>query len=1045
MFRKNSWIKERCSIFYFNHVENEINIALTKALRKILISVSVLFSTFGFAQETEFADDFSVNTIRYSIEENNANSDQVNSGITSEVGGIRMSTLTDGSQSAAARLRVNDRSTYISVTGRFDTDNIALNGAFARIQTFGFVSNNIPPSDREDPDSIAGNIQASLFYDFNGDGLSNLFLCLGRIAEDLSFENYQIFENNTDHCMNFMELSVSPEESLTLGFSIDEGNNLTLEINGTSQVINLPGQFYPTNVFGTVIEQTTFGGDGGNSSFIISSVSTSTGTDDFSSSEPVLNRYTFNVPGQAGFPIIENERVKADFTSRVDAGNSVELGLVDVGTYFESTVEISSESSFDEQDQSVQAFFDVVMANNSQDNGVDGQTGDIRGSISIEMRNDGRRRIEYCLSESLDPQGNDLEGLLNEGERSCVELPVLAELDQSYRLAINFDRENSSVTFRIDEFSHTEILPALFAANSPRASVGIGGNNGARFVGFIDDIRNSNSALTTTEIDSPVDFPPVASLEPPVVDSTLDVPYDFERTPINFVDDFSVDTSVLGIEQFGEAESSITYTDSAVELQVHSNRDPEDGGGVTAFDIYSVSDTVIVVGALSSDSRIAPGDRHEVSLDIEATIFNDTIDGGLENNEGDIQTRIRLQLEGSGRRRVQAEYRRRTADGNNDRLSVFPDGEDRYEFGGFVPELDTFYTFTLQLDRANNQFIYGIDEETIAVPIQGGIFSNNANRVQIRAFHRGTSGRAEVRLQSIEIDDQLFDFESSAPVLAPYRPRFEDEVEGVDTTILDGRLRMEADGRINARDSQIRIRGRSVFVGADIELSSDSAVAENESVFVGVSGLLYSEIDNGEDDSEGSVFSALRSTMDGNGSRYVEACAFRSNNEDFSTADELIGGDPDNCPRFEFEPALNTAYPASISLDEEASTLTYSFADEIIVYDISTDIVTNVAGFNGVRARPDESSLVVAFADNLAFSEDPVPLVESDLNFGNVVGNSSENDSDSSNGSEPDSGENLSLSSSGGGCTLGGGGNPALILLALFALIRICRQRFGLK
>ncbi len=66
-------------------------------------------------------------------------------------------------------------------------------------------------------------------------------------------------------------------------------------------------------------------------------------------------------------------------------------------------------------------------------------------------------------------------------------------------------------------------------------------------------------------------------------------------------------------------------------------------------------------------------------------------------------------------------------------------------------------------------------------------------------------------------------------MLAPYRSRYSDEAAGVDTTVINGRLRMEADGRINAtRDTQMRIRGRSSFVGADIKLSSESVIVADE-------------------------------------------------------------------------------------------------------------------------------------------------------------------------------------------------------------------------
>lgn len=1005
----------------------------------LLVGLFLVPASFGVhAQEIEFADDFSINTIRYSVDVRNDNG--VVSSVEPEIGGIRMSTSVDGTQYGNGVLYVNESSSSFQISGRFDTDSLNLSGGSAQLTIGGALSNNIPVADRTDTNSNVGNIFFSITSFVFSDNTTGINVCLGRNGED-NFESYSIFDGNTNNCKSFNEAAPVLGDDYNIGYSIGTDNVVIITLGSITETITLPGDYYPPAESNHQIEQVTADAPG-SSSFLVTSIATDNGTEEFATITPVIDRYEFNVPGQAGFPSIVDERLRADFTSREDGGNSVELILKDdnVGTYFEATTELSSESTFDGGDQGVSSYMEVVMGNDTQDNGFDGQTGDIRANIGVEARNNGLRRVEYCLYRYDDAEGENRTGLLNGGENRCAQFAILTEFDISYRMAIDFDRTSSTVTFRINGNTYTETLSALFIANTPRARVSIGGNSGARFVGFIDDIRNSKSALTTVEAagsGTPAAFPPAPTAESSTFNSSVDVAYDFSRTPLTFIDDFSTDTSVLGLEQWGESDSSITYTDGAVELQVHTNRDPNDGGGATAFDIRSVSDTIVVVGALSSDSSTGPGNRNEVSLDIEATIFNDTTDGGTGEQTGDIQAKIRILVEGNGRRRIQAEYRRRSADGSTDRLEVFPDGEDRYNFDGLVPEFDKFYTMTLKLDRANQQFIYSVDDKSVSVPIPGGIFEAAANRVQVRAYQQGASGRAEIRLHSIEVDDQLFDFQQSAPVLAPYRPRYSDEVAGVDTTVVNGRLRMEADGRLNAgRDPQMRIRGRSSFVGADIELSGESVVAADESAFVGVSGQLYSEIDNSDDDNTGTVFSAIRIKLDGDGTRYVERCAWRSNDESFDNVDELIGGDPDGeCTRFDITPELDTAYPASIALDESAKTLTFKFADETLVYNITSDIVSELQGSNGVRARTGDNSKVVAFADNLAFSENPEPLAQSDQNFGNVVGVSATGGSGT--------GGSTTASGGGGGCSVSGSGsgNPILILLALLALVRVYRVR----
>lgn len=1004
----------------------------------ILYSCAILlFSQSALAQNVGFADDFSTNTIRYSTDVQNDNGTV--SSIEPILGGVRMSSMTDSNQVANARLNINEPTNTLMINGRFDPDSIVLtNDGYTQISIEGTLANDIASENRSDPNSTIGNIYIAINGIILADSSAGFLVCLGRNGSE-GFENVNVFDNNTNNCTNYDAPNLSTGDNVNLGYSVGTENVVNLTLGNSTDTITLPGNFFPPVSPSEAISQSTHESPG-SGSFLLTSVATDNGTDNFANTTPVIDRYEFNVPGQRGFPIIVDERLRADFTSAEDGGNTVELRIRDVGTYFEATTELSSESTFDSAEQAVGSYIDVVMGNDIQDNGFDGLTGDISANVSINASFNGLRRIEYCLHRYDDANGDSRTGLLNGGDNSCVQLPILAEFDKAYRMAIDFDQTNNAVTFRVNGYTHTENLANLFAAASPRAQVAINGNRGARFVGYIDDIRNSKTALTSIEAEGdgiPTAFPPESSNEPAMLESALDAPYDYSRTPVDFIDDFSSDTSVLGLEQWGEADSSITYSDGAIELQVHSNRDPSDGGGATAFDIRGVSDSITVVGALSSDSRVGPGQYNEISFDVEAIIFNDTVDGGLDEREGDIEAKIRVQMEGNGRRRVQAEYRRRGSDGNNDRLNVFPEGEDRYNFDGFVPQLDTFYTLSLQLDRTNQQLIYSFDDKSISVPIPGGIFAASSNRVQVRAFHRGDSGRAEIRLRSIEIDDQLFDFEQSPPVIAPYRPRYSDEVAGVETTVVNGRLKLEADGRINpGRDPQMRIRGRSTFVGADIELSSDSFVAADEEVFVDVSGLMYSEQPYSEDDSTGRVFAAIRILQEGDGSRYVERCAWRSNDANFNEVDELIGGDSENCTRFETIPELDTAYPVSINLDETAKTLTLSFANEALVYNIVSEIETDVEGFNGVRARTGDNSKVVAYADNLAFSEDPVPLSQSDQNFANVSSDSQNGESGSGNDTAESGG---SSGGGGGGCTVGGSGNHLLILLALLALLRLHR------
>ena len=244
-------------------------------------------------------------------------------------------------------------------------------------------------------------------------------------------------------------------------------------------------------------------------------------------------------------------------------------------------------------------------------------------------------------------------------------------------------------------------------------------------------------------------------------------------------------------------------------------------------------------------------------------------------------------------------------------------------------------------------------------------------------------------------------------------------------------MRLEADGTLTSgRDPRITALGASDYVGASIELSSESVVAADGRVLVGVSGSMYNDLPGGvieDGNNEGLVFAAIRITAEGD-ERFVQYCAFRGNNSDFSDETELLGGDPDNCPRFATVPEFDTGYPAFIKLDRTASTLTFGFNGETVVYNITTPI-NNVRPFHGVRARTTDDSKVVAWADDLSFAENPVPLAESASALVQDVSASV------TDGGDTDS--QSSESSSGGGAF-----GPTGVLLMLLTTLCSLRRRY---
>ncbi len=999
-----------------------------------------------WAQSTEFADDFSTNTIRYTTEYRVSGA---NGATASNVeGGVELSVRSENDEYVEARVSVIEQVQSLGITGRFDTTATSLNEGGDALLSIGGTLFNDSNNGVIDSDSHFGDIYLGLNSGVFPDGSTNLFVCMGREGEN-GFEDYGIFEDG-NACQDYSAIAPAAGDELDIAFSITGPSEITIRSGVQSDVITLPGTVHAPNRPYNYIQLGT-SGNSGTSTFLLESVSTDDVVDDFSVTPPVLDRY--NIFADAGDNALswQDERVRVAYSTTSDDYSGVDIRFNSITSYLEATLEFSADSDIASVGSSVEADIRSEVANDTQDGGFDGRVGDIRADISLVNRYNGLRRAEYCLYRYVDAAGDEREGLLNGGANRCVEFPVRVEFDTPYRVAIAVDEVSGTVTFRLNGFSHVEALSGpLYEAAEPRMRVSMGAFGGGELLGYIDDVRNSPSALTASEVASgsgtPTAFPAEPSAESLMVDSTLDAPFDLAE-PVGFVDDFSSDTSLLTIEVGSEAgSSSFTYTDGAVELQAHSTRDPDEGGGSTAFDIIRPTDSIRVRAAVTSDSRIPAGGDAEASFDLEAVFLNDTADGGYQGRAGDIQTKIRIRFEGSGRARVEAEMARRDESGSNQRLNVFPDGEDRYYFNDFLPVLDQAYDISIRLDRELGAMVYAIDEEEIRIPLTSDIFVPAQRRIQVRAYHRGTSGRAVVRLFSVETDTELLNFAEAPPVIAPYRTPFDATGPGSEVSAEAGRLKLITDGRISGdtTNTNFRLRGNSTHVGAEIELSGDSVIGAAGFAMVGLGGSLYTDLDNGPDNSEGTVFSTVRLHSNSEQGRYVEYCAYRSNDESFSDAVELLGGDPDNCPRFTTVPELDTSYPASVSLDPVAMTLTLRFADEMHVHNIGTDIFIDADQFNGVRVRASGNSMAVGYVDNLAFAEDAVPLAQSDDNLGSIGSDtpvsgvdSGDTGSDTGGDTEASGG---SSGGSGGGCSVTGKSGTALWLMAGVALLGLRRR-----
>ena len=973
----------------------------------------------------EFADDFSQDSVTF-----NSGSFDSGSGIysiTEQSTGLGLS-ITNESTDTVGSLYIESRDdgdrwgmdfTHLS------TSDIASGFATAFLEAYLYSVN---PDYRN---TWEGSVEAEITVGYDAQQQLAAFYCV--LEEGPNGQTAL-----PDACGQFEGLDLQFDQSYRYDIQLDrENSTLTLSIDDASQVIEIPQAIYPPHQNFKRFQ--LFHSDGtGTANASLNAFYLEDQFVDMAAAPPALDRYTIDFDSGA-VADIQNEKLVVVATSdtTADRWTNGALRLQQPGDYFEAELTLASDSIVGDADDRILAGIEGIFYNALADGGTDGRNGDVRGSINLEARGDGLRRIEACLVQFNDAEGNARTGLVNpESDNSCINLPFLLEYDETYRVSMALDRAASTFTFRVNGYEQTSALSTdFFAAADPYNWVSISSRNGGIANGTIDNIRSGATALTNSEqqdgLTEPVAFPAPFDPASSVVDSTITNPIDFFNydPQYDFVDDFSGITTDFGFWSGRErGGSGVAWADGAVIFET-STADGNDDGNYTEFYLDPKTDLLEAVVSLSSESRFEPGNTG-AEIQIRATFFNDTQEYGFNEREGDLEAALKIQYEGDGRRRFRVQLRRRDAEGSTgdnllDGLAEFEEG-----IAAQVPELDQPYKLTLAIDRESGVLRYGLDDQITEYQIPTGVFLPSQRRVLVSVNHYRGTGVAVGKIHSIRTDTIDEDFSNGLPVLAPYAPTWNAQRPGRLAEVVDGRLRLEADGNLTTgRDPGLEVLGASDYVGAELELSSESVIAADGRVHVEVHGILYNDLPDGQqpDSSEGRVFSAVRLTADGNGERFVQHCAYRSNTADFSDSTELFGGDADNCPRFNLVPELDTTYEAFIKLDREAATLTYGFGGETVVYNIATSI-GNARPFNGVRARATDNSKVVALVDNLAFDENPLPLADSTSLL--VADNSANNGSSGS----VDSG------SSGSG---GGSGGFGILLLMFLSFLRTANMEAG--
>ncbi len=506
----------------------------------------------------------------------------------------------------------------------------------------------------------------------------------------------------------------------------------------------------------------------------------------------------------------------------------------------------------------------------------------------------------------------------------------------------------------------------------------------------------------------------------------------------SFADDFSSDTvnADFGIytNSLANPDNVATVDDAGLLVNIIHSDPTSDERAAYELNSRRAMNSVSSTGQFLGERPTVGQLRYET----QGRFYNSIADGGLGEDvrTGDVEIEISMHL-GTVPEDDFAEvcFKDRDAEGNSQPLSESVNKCEFFQLSGF--ELNTDYTIEVGINRETQELYGALNDERITMSSPTPFYTPNNQYAWARFRVRDGAQSGDFRLSQLSFDGEAVNFDS-INTQGRYKTDDFDDFRGEEDRskeVIDGRLRMST--TVNSSDEEnttfLRFANSGDYIEADLVYSSESDVDTSAGGFaaVRIAGLLYNdtsaELDIGE---LGSVWGSVM-LIDNAGTGLVgEYCAIRSDADDFSESTDLADGINDmRCPTFELEVQPDTVYNASLSLDQEAKTITYKLGDEVIVYNITTDVFKR-EGLLRAQARMSAGATgtVVGYFDNLR--NDPDALTDEEIAAGLNNGGSA--------GEE---------SSGGGGCTVAPHGQKEYSMLALLlgafmvSLFRQLRRR----
>jgi len=500
-----------------------------------------------------------------------------------------------------------------------------------------------------------------------------------------------------------------------------------------------------------------------------------------------------------------------------------------------------------------------------------------------------------------------------------------------------------------------------------------------------------------------------------------------------FADDFSSNTVNSDFSIYSNwianIETVASVDDSGVLLNIVHADPTNDERAVYEFTSQRVQSSVRSTGQFVGQRPTVGNVRYES----QGRFYNSIADGGLgeDDRTGDVEIELVLRLGTSPEEdRAEVCFKDRDSEGNSQPLEETRNKCENFQMTNL--DVNTPYTLEVGIDRSTQELFAELNDERITVSSPTAFYEPNNRYGWARFRVRDGAESAQFRLSSL-----IFDGEEANLQFLDTQGRYKtdnfDNFSGDDNRskeVINGRLRMSATVNSSEEDNDafLRLANPNDYIEADLIYSSESSVDTSGGGFaaVRVGGLLYNDTSDALDVGNlGTVWASVMLIDNADSGLVGEYCVIRSDAADFSESTDLADGmDNDRCPTFELAVSADTIYNASLSLDSEAKTITFKLADEVIVYNITTDVYKR-DGLLRAQARmaSGATGTVVGYFDNLRNS--PTALTDEELLA-------------SMNGDSGTDGSSASSSGGGGGCSIVDGQREySMILLMLAAFMSV--------